>query len=1143
MESDWQRRDPTPIASDDQSEPTPRPTTASEVEEDDSDAETERLESTPRKANAATDTSSAEGLYTRTLRKLMHSRTGEDDASAPPTPSVVTDDETLSLNKDVRKAYRLTKLGYQRREAEVAARSKDHPPPRQGTVSITAPPGSSRLGSTSSRMAEGYYEFYTGGMSQGHGEHIAGNGLQGVNATNIPSTRRQRYTVRFAANLSSVHTPLVPRSTPSPSPPTSSLPSVADLIASSSPRHSTPSLSGDDKRVSLPSNNVLKRKAEQDLAFESNKMLKDEDNLATIHYVGPVNSRRQDSAIAHVRPGAERRDEDSLVDGDARAQLEPLPAFPNSSDAVRGLCSQPRHVVYRNDMDQMASIRSVVLEESIIISNTTYYANADTEIRAEWDILAFVRSQYSSIPSVASIVVLIGSSLCGQATTCGEYVRTHWPSTGPIFLDLLDQALTLHLGEGATIVSRLLVPGCVKAAEFEDCSPSIHMCIEDRCIIVSVCAASERVLVELAQLLAWAGSALSNSPFGEDLAYGTPSIHPMPWPARGSSDNHPAERGFHITFEHEPLHVSETSCWLPLFSGMIIASGFPIASRGDEIGLETSLELLAAFAGVSHVTRFEGGLVMKGFCSLMVPVQKTSDRLQWHVVTNQDSETYLSYHDGLSRCKSRLSIEQVGVQDLKSTRAFLGWCSVYTSRLGSKEVDYDNIDYSGATEASDSIRFNGAQVGFQQWATATANFSIGAKQTKHYIGREGPFRNVISAAERTPVLLYDTCERRGYLVSATDVMLHMIQHRHRLEPFEVNGKKVVLETGVPIDSTAKEILKANHNLSLSDDGSYTFKHAVHSIWSILEDLRAKTVTKNQDAQGIAIENPLSRPLHGYEFKAIVQERGDYTLMEKELSRNHGGWPLLVRDINALVLLANGFGDLILPSDEHKARLCNVWQRLPSGCDYLVATCNVLTDLYDVAGSRASRKYLTTTHLQWHQGQSKLFELCKNTESCECNRLQQIVSKSDTVVCPDIGDVQAGAVIFGNCNSLLQKLTSPLRLKAAPKPPFYHHANAILTPTENHQREETVSSRPSSKPDPTATTVLLSLEVGPCTIYPASERPPKEVASEVTLRRDSKRPLRLDSACSTIEEDRNNYDCCEQLPSLKRKKAFRAGSAT
>lgn len=80
-------------ASDDQSEPTPRPTEALGMDDDDSEAETERLENTPRKlGRTATDTSLSEALYTRTPSKLVHSKTIEQEESAPPTPSVITDD-------------------------------------------------------------------------------------------------------------------------------------------------------------------------------------------------------------------------------------------------------------------------------------------------------------------------------------------------------------------------------------------------------------------------------------------------------------------------------------------------------------------------------------------------------------------------------------------------------------------------------------------------------------------------------------------------------------------------------------------------------------------------------------------------------------------------------------------------------------------------------------------------------------------------------------------------------------------------------------------------------------------------------------------------------------------------------------------
>ncbi|KAF2035971.1 hypothetical protein EK21DRAFT_53397 [Setomelanomma holmii] len=80
-------------ASDDQSMPTPRPAAADDLDEDDSEAETERLEHTPRKLGEASLAS--EALYTRTPSKLAHSRTIEQEDSAPPTPSIVTDDATI----------------------------------------------------------------------------------------------------------------------------------------------------------------------------------------------------------------------------------------------------------------------------------------------------------------------------------------------------------------------------------------------------------------------------------------------------------------------------------------------------------------------------------------------------------------------------------------------------------------------------------------------------------------------------------------------------------------------------------------------------------------------------------------------------------------------------------------------------------------------------------------------------------------------------------------------------------------------------------------------------------------------------------------------------------------------------------------
>jgi hypothetical protein len=63
------------------------------------------------------------------------------------------------------------------------------------------------------------------------------------------------------------------------------------------------------------------------------------------------------------------------------------------------------------------------------------------------------------------------------------------------------------------------------------------------------------------------------------------------------------------------------------------------------VGLEIPLELLAGISGACHAVEFEGGVVMKGFSHMFVPVRKEQDRVQWHVIASLDPEIRLSYRD------------------------------------------------------------------------------------------------------------------------------------------------------------------------------------------------------------------------------------------------------------------------------------------------------------------------------------------------------------------------------------------------------------------------------------------------------------------------------------------------------------------
>src|SRR6201999_1855566 len=133
---------------------------------------------------------------------------------------------------------------------------------------------------------------------------------------------------------------------------------------------------------------------------------------------------------------------------------------------------------------------------------------------------------------------------------------------------------------------------------------------------------------------------------------------------------------------------------------------------------------------------------------------------------------------------------EVDLDCLQSTRAILGWCTAAVCILGSRAANYEIIDYSGATEMTRSVNLAGGALGIQQFGLAQLDFKLGPKDGKFHFQRRGPYQRIIQLAGRTPVLLYDTADKRGWLVAASDVILHMCHHRHALEPFPINGTAV-----------------------------------------------------------------------------------------------------------------------------------------------------------------------------------------------------------------------------------------------------------------------------------------------------------------------------------------------------------------
>ena len=519
---------------------------------------------------------------------------------------------------------------------------------------------------------------------------------------------------------------------------------------------------------------------------------------------------------------------------------------------------------------------------------------------------------------------------------------------------------------------------------------------------------SEEAAIDVLQLLVWFGAAFQLSS-SDQVQYSQSRLHIRGKPWWGL---------FFFTVDYEKSPVQAESCWLSLFNNPVIAQGFPVPERSNsEHGLELPIELMATLGGGRHAVDFEGGLVIKGHSIAFVPVKQYEDSIQWHMISSSDG-TRLRYSD----LKIHLALQnEVSYESIRTKRAILGWSRVAQTFLGTAGVNYEGIDWSEAKEAGRSTRFSGGALGFQSNLIGQLNFALGAKDGRLFLSQNGPLEKIIDLAEKTPVVLYDHQDRRAWLVPALEIILHVLHTRSCLNLYKLDRSTTKIsyadDTAKISDKAARRAIMASKDQQLYEGTSpgekaYYVRDAILDIWSLLERMMERDAMITS-APGIALRGTMRDKLYGWEFRALVEDKSSFRQKEQVLEKSNGGWVDLVDDTDTIVLFGNGFGEVIKPVC-CSVDICSAWKVLPKGRDYLAVGCPMMETLYNEAGSRKTRSYLTSQHLQWHRG-SALFERCEEMSGCASDRLQQLVYESRTTfgrVKPPDELPRNGCVIFG-----------------------------------------------------------------------------------------------------------------------------------
>ncbi|CAD6592140.1 MAG: hypothetical protein ASARMPREDX12_005851 [Alectoria sarmentosa] len=661
----------------------------------------------------------------------------------------------------------------------------------------------------------------------------------------------------------------------------------------------------------------------------------------------------------------------------------------------------------KNGAVHATSDDSMSFIESQILGELSERKTTSASLAMDWDPLGFMKSQYPDNDRVnlGSVITLSGTVQIAQATTCSEYALQTWPLQGMKVVTAFQSAIDSREKKAQVMFSGL----------------EISIDLEQGTCVLNVKSNNIEIITEVFQQAIWMGAVLRVSG-DQRVQYSTFNLEPP-----GAQDTL-LPSCFKVTFDTSELSNEEQSCWLPIFANPVIARGFPVSERENgEQGLEVPLEIMAALGGARHVTEFEGGLVLKGYSAMLVPIERHEQSIQWHLIRNSNDER-MRYRQLRNECLNRAMLEEVDYDALRTTRAFLGWWKSSETHLGTEDAAYDSIDWSPAGEAKRPTRFSGGNIGFQTMITAQLNFIMGAKDGRLHFSQKGPFQRIVQCAEETPVVLYDLEDRRAWFVPALDVMLHIVQTRHHLSPYKVGGEIIKLTPANPKNgrNAATEAFAANQSRQLYErdvaaEKNYYFKDAILDIWSQMERLMDKE-DSIEACSGLALHGTMQSKVHGWEFMSLVHEK-NYRRKEATISKSSGGWVDLINDVDALVLFATGLDEIIKPVSDLSS-LCRPWKSLPKGKDYLATGVPILELLYSEAGSRLSRKHLSTSHLQWHRG-STLFEQCSGAAShrCECDRTQQIyydsLFKTFGHVRPPGNLKENGCVIFGQAHHPLK----------------------------------------------------------------------------------------------------------------------------
>ena len=666
------------------------------------------------------------------------------------------------------------------------------------------------------------------------------------------------------------------------------------------------------------------------------------------------------------------------------------------------------------------SIRQVLLvaldtcSPHILEEEDQYHTSFDLT----WDLLDFVLAHLGEGEKLSQVITLTGTPINAQASTCEQYIRKFWPNLGPWLLFFIEYVYDQHLRQ------RILSEVWTTDKSLGDgLFVGVEIKIRSGKTIIEVHASLESQ-IEVTEILAWLTAAVrSHTPpslssseadltfedYGSDPEVAYFKLQPKPL---------------------DPIKNGSQMCWHPLFEHSVIAVQFSCAQRTQGIGVELSPFLMATLAGIRTAVEFRGGLILRGLSTALIPLRMIwrENAIQWHLATTNTRNDavitgLLENLDGYFKVQN--------VQQLWARKAYLGWCSVATVRLGTQEARYQDVTWSDPSKVRRHIEFSGFSLSLGSSGlgfggpTGTANFVIPRAQRTHFMDVENQLKDRLKHSIARPVIVYDTSDQRGWMIPIVCLMLYMVHLRVRKLPKPPEASQDGLAP-IPYSRVDKEAAHEAYEIltrymepdSASTLGNSEKWNDTLALFYIALDTffgKSKELSSTSSASR-------SSDISGFELMDAVFAENPFRYNSRQVQRNSGGWAQLGDTVG--ILFCKGIGDAIVPGARAN-KLCRPWSSVPARFDYLGAYVPCVIEVLSRQGNHKGSE-----RLRERIGYD-LYATCHHAGDARCSRLQTYIQiadppddkeKRNPLMTSDEFDRKPnprGAIIFGKRTTLVK----------------------------------------------------------------------------------------------------------------------------